>query len=452
VSALLRRAAALVLGCALALASAEGALRLAGTFSRCDDRADGALRDDERGSILCAGDSNVFGLYEASADSYPARLQALLEPDAPRIVNAGVPALNSRQLAASLPDELERLAPRALLVTIGFNNIWSWRPGGGLRYARPPWYERLALTRLARLVRARYAPKQPAQLAHEELSTNWQAGEGVATFQMRARDGRLAHATTGANQGGGAEAGTAGLGPDLAEIAALARARGTQLIVLGYGSGQSRYAETNAALAQHARALGLPFVDPSPQLEALARERGFNALFHPDLHPKALGYELVARAAAAELERLGLARVQRPLPPLPPLAQADAPRAGPRLALSGRLEGAVGSGDELAFVIEGELPQREVTVVLWLAGERGLHALQFDEVQADPLYQSTMAERTLAGRTDDAGRARIPARALIERSQAPLRGLRLCALHVLHGEHDLRVFSRIGEPIEFTLE
>lgn len=447
-SALLRRAAALVLGFALALALAEGALRLA-ALRYGEDRGAAAGREDARGTILCAGDSNVFGLYEANTDSYPARLQALLEPDAPLVVNAGVPALNSRQLAASLPRELERLKPRALLVTIGFNNIWSWRPGGELRFEEPPWYERLLLVKLARLVRASLAEPRPAELAHAELHTDWQAGEGVASFEMRARDGRVAHATTGANQGGGAVAGTAGLGPDLAEIAALARAHGTQLVVLGYGSGQSRYAETNLALAAHARALGVPFVEPAPQLEALARERGFSALYHPDLHPKALGYELVARAAATELERLGLARVKRPLPALP---EASAPSAGPRLHLRGRLDGAPGSADELAFEIEGELPQREVTVVLWLAGERGLHDLQYDEVQADPLYQSTIAERLLAARTDAHGRARIPARALIERSRESPRGLRLCALHVLHGERDLRVFSRIGEPIEFTLE
>ena len=65
-------------------------------------------------AVLCVGDSYTFGLYYRPDESYPARLEQILQAMEPACVdgrahcfveNAGVPAQNLAQIAARLPSQ-----------------------------------------------------------------------------------------------------------------------------------------------------------------------------------------------------------------------------------------------------------------------------------------------------------------------------------------------------------
>lgn len=118
------RAAAFLAGAALSFVLLECGLRAAGWFVRKGERAPGA-----RGAwtVLCLGDSNT---YTGGGFSYPDQLSRRLAAGgaAVRVVNRGVPGLNSTQLADAIDGELDRWRPDAVIVLIGADNFWNNLP------------------------------------------------------------------------------------------------------------------------------------------------------------------------------------------------------------------------------------------------------------------------------------------------------------------------------------
>ncbi len=117
-----RRAAAAAAGLLLALLLAEGGLRLLGAavrYSRTKPPSSGTR-------VLCVGDSFTYGIGAAKGESYPDHLQRLLDaaygPGAYAVINEGVPAQNSSELAARLDYLLSVHRPAALIVLTGANN------------------------------------------------------------------------------------------------------------------------------------------------------------------------------------------------------------------------------------------------------------------------------------------------------------------------------------------
>lgn len=119
----------LLLGCALALVGLEAALQVASVATR----ALGHRAEDLGGAagrrILCVGDSHTYGTSVTRAESYPAQLEATLNRVDPegryRVVNRGVPGMNSTQLAGLLPLWLGQVEPDLAVVWIGANNGWN---------------------------------------------------------------------------------------------------------------------------------------------------------------------------------------------------------------------------------------------------------------------------------------------------------------------------------------
>ncbi len=140
------KAAAAAAGLLLALLLAEGGLRLLGLavrHSRAPRAGDGAR-------ILCVGDSFTYGIGAPEGESYPDHLQRLLDaaygPGAYAVVNKGVPAQNSSELAAGLDSLLAAHRPAAVVVLSGANN-YSLRNTNFFLFAPEelPFSERLAL-------------------------------------------------------------------------------------------------------------------------------------------------------------------------------------------------------------------------------------------------------------------------------------------------------------------
>jgi len=129
----------------LALALMEGGLQVAsrvaqGRMTRgfpvespSVDRADPALASAPVSAptltILCVGDSHTYGLPLPEEESYPAQLEAALAAHHPqyrfRVVNLGIPGINSAFAVNRLERQLFQVRPQLVIVWVGINNIWN---------------------------------------------------------------------------------------------------------------------------------------------------------------------------------------------------------------------------------------------------------------------------------------------------------------------------------------
>ncbi len=425
--------AAVVLGLALAELGlrAAGRAYLAGAGRVSEVRAAGP----DGLTLLCLGDSNTFGMFEEAADAWPARLQALLDErvaGAPHAVrNLGMPGMTTGHVVQLLERELAGSRPDAVLVLAGVNNAWGWRGDQDVERGaapEPPWYEELRLWKTARLLRHRLATRgaaadpfdpagrvRPGDLAAapagpgrgERIDGRGRQGDTLR-FEVHARDENLAP-----------DEHRRSVRRDLARAAALADAAGTPLVLLTYAGDRAAYGEANAAIRAAADELGAPLVEcAAPTAAAIARH-GYDALLYPDQHPRAAGYELVARLVLDALLAAGIA----PGPPAPALLDtAGSPLEGlpvdagaaPPVRLVRRPEDPAGpslrSADAVRLEITGEEPGRTFRLVLSNADEgppAQLHGLVLP-VRDDALYRETLDLPVLTGTFDEQGRASLP--------------------------------------------
>ncbi len=109
-------------------------------------------------TILCIGDSHTYGAPLPPEESYPAQLQALLDArtgSGYRVVNLGIPGMNSAMMANRFDQNLARYRPELVILWAGANNIWNenetenWDQEG----APDRLYRALLRLKLVRLVR-----------------------------------------------------------------------------------------------------------------------------------------------------------------------------------------------------------------------------------------------------------------------------------------------------------
>lgn len=152
---LLQRAALVALGLTIGLALLEGGLRIAALVlpARFERESAAARRPPEPGEllVLAVGDSHTFGVGVEPDEAYPAQLEAILRRRGvrARVINAGAPGRNSRQLREVLPRMLAQYRPRIAIVWVGANNQWVPLVPDG---ATVPFYDRFRLVRLVRLL------------------------------------------------------------------------------------------------------------------------------------------------------------------------------------------------------------------------------------------------------------------------------------------------------------
>jgi lysophospholipase L1-like esterase len=391
--------------------------------------------------VLCCGDSNVFGLYADAGDTYPSRLQALLDRleqgERHRVLNLGLPGINSHQVAQGFAHDLDQYRPEVVLLTVGANNVWS-TTSAELQHENPAWYEGSRLLRLWRLLRFR--------LRARELDPQ-PGGAGVVTRWID-REGREIELSTGTGAQTGVERLREALSADIASMARAARERGVHLILVGYGVDRDMYTAPNAILAELAGSLELPLVETHPYVEGLAAQLGDARVYYPDYHLKGIGYEVVARRVLAELVRAG--RVQVASVPSPLDGLGDPALDEPRLRLTGSAGSRQDAADELAFEIRGELPGRRFRILLFSSESPPGARLDFHVLMEDPLVQHTFASGLLSGRLDARGAARVPFGRLLE-NPAAVRGARLRALYVIQADSDPRLLLRLGDPVELVV-
>lgn len=151
------RLAALGLGCVAAILLLEAGLQLAGVVlrrfaSRSEVQAVAAGR-----TVLCVGDSHTWGTTVPREGAYPSQLREYLDGVDPegryRVVNRGVPGMNSAQVAHEIPGLLEAEDPDLVVVWVGVNNAWNRDdPLGGAGEGLGDWLARSRLYRLLRVL------------------------------------------------------------------------------------------------------------------------------------------------------------------------------------------------------------------------------------------------------------------------------------------------------------
>lgn len=307
------------LGLFLALPALELALWLGHAVMHPTARPEGVQRGER--TLLCVGDSNTYGIHLEAEDSYPGRLQSLLDaaPGNPwRVVNLGYPGQNSAQVRGRLAPNLEHYRPEVVICWIGVNNTWSramahlWDTPAS--EPRPPLLTRLAQSSRAlgalRMLRNRLVPPPQVEAPPAGPADVPEAFDGT----LPAAGGRERGAGLGQVEAVPAQ----GTPPELAElerdlvgdlrrIRALCDRAGARLVLVSYPlTGRSRQAAVNGILRRFASAEGLPLAPAGERLLELAAVFGFEQVLFPDHHATAAGNYAVARTILDTLLDSGL--------------------------------------------------------------------------------------------------------------------------------------------------
>jgi lysophospholipase L1-like esterase len=272
------RAGAILVASILA---AEFALRAAALVAgeRIDRlRPDATLLADA--DIAVYGDSTPFGL--GASTSFPVELARLTGL---KVVNRSRPGINSSQTYLILRDDLERYAPRIVLVMTGVNDVWNLADVdaqllGPLGF----WRQHLPELRLVRMARIW-----------------WSAGRGASAFEIVKPE---AHAWGRREQTARrlpSEGARRITRTNLEKIAALASAKGAQLLFVGYQAAGWNGSATrvDALLTEH-------YGDRFIELASLFVGDG-RSLLQPDgFHPTDDGQRRIAERLQSELVKRGL--------------------------------------------------------------------------------------------------------------------------------------------------
>ncbi|HYC21593.1 MAG TPA: GDSL-type esterase/lipase family protein [Candidatus Bathyarchaeia archaeon] len=272
------RAGAIVVASFLA---AELALRAAALVAgeRIDRlRPDASLLADA--DVAVYGDSTPFGL--GAATSFPTELARLTGL---KVVNRSRPGINSSQTYLILRDDLERYAPRIVLVMTGVNDVWNLADVdaellGPLGF----WRQHLPELRLVRMARIWWTAGRGAS-AFETVKPEAHAwGRRDETARQLPSDG--ARRITRAN---------------LEKIVALTRAKGAKLLFLGYQAGGWNGSATrvDGLLAEH-------YADRFIELASLFAGDGGSLLQADGFHPTDEGQRRIAERIEGELVKRGL--------------------------------------------------------------------------------------------------------------------------------------------------
>ncbi len=390
-------------------------------------------------AVLCLGDSNVFGLYERPEDSYPGALaRRLAAGTAPgqatlSVTNLGLPGKTTYDCVLELQEVLASGAPEAVLVTAGFNNHWSWRPLDDVEYGALPWYERLRLVRLGRLMLARVQTASGAESTEGPEAVS--VGDGPAHDGEREYVGRAnqrAHAKLLADREFETADYLGSVRRDWREMQRLCSAAGVPFALVTYGARRGDYGVVNEAMRAAAEEDGIALFEAERPCLELAQQLGENAVYHPDYHPRRAGYEVIARVAFNGLIELGVLDRER----LTDLTGGiEASEGAGTIEMLSEGEGRAG---HVTLRVAREVPGTLFQVILWAPHGVGEPApdIRWPEIVDDALMQQTLGWRTLTATTDADGVAEVHL-PLEQLEQAGLRGKRVSFGYIVTASGDV---------------
>lgn len=246
---------------------------------------------------LAVGDSHTYGWNVEADAAWPAVLERLLRAQGVdvRVVNEAVPGQNTETVLAALPAQLAKYRPSVLLVLVGLNNPFS-RPRADGALSRV-----LRSTRTYKLLRAglqRFERTEAPPDGGEAFRTQVRAdGSTDVVATSRTGERRAFNVGDGTLAAGEGELGREWIERDLVSICELARAAGATPVLLTYAREEGEFVPgVDFAIRSAAAEHGTPLVDVARALEPGLARRAVDDYFFKDLHPRAIGYEVVARA------------------------------------------------------------------------------------------------------------------------------------------------------------
>lgn len=334
----LRRGALILLaGVAGALMLTEGALQVAALFTAGRAGSSEGLAPHR---ILCVGDSHTYGAGLPPGDSYPARLQAILDQRAPRtysVINLGVPGMNTAQVRHRLSQYAGLYQPQTILIWVGVNDAWN---RAELDPRDAGWRDRLdgflTRSRLYRLVRVR--------LHDRRLERDIQAPGKDRAPSLELDRSRLLDpdAPLLLNRGGRRERIEPQRGPlraetirreaarrDFEAMAGFARSAGIRILFLTYPIDSGAFHTANAAARAAALHSGIDVIETGP---SVARVPQRDRVYIWALHPSAPMYREIARDVADLLVAppgAGSTRTHPPAGGVPQASRAVPPARSP---------------------------------------------------------------------------------------------------------------------------
>ncbi|TAJ02877.1 MAG: hypothetical protein EPO68_17780 [Planctomycetota bacterium] len=342
---------------------------------------------------LAVGDSHTYGWNVEASAAWPAVLERLLRAHGAEvgIANEAVPGQNTATILSVLPAHLAKYRPRVLLVLAGLNNPFS-RPEHEGALARA-----LHATRTYKLARAalqRFERAEPPP-AHAEAFQTHVRPDGSTDVVAVSRTGevRAFHVGDGTLAAGEGELGRDWIARDLERICELARAAGAVPVLLTYAREEGEFVPgVNFAIRTAASKGGAALVDLARVLEVGLERRAADDYFFKDLHPRAIGYEVVARAIH---DALVDARI------------VDAPQLGDPWATAAALEVGLRWTSATELELSGDAGLEYTVLLARARGDQpgfGEHRIP---LAADDLFDASKKSTALSGAFDAQGKARL---------------------------------------------
>ncbi|MDP3937046.1 MAG: GDSL-type esterase/lipase family protein [Deltaproteobacteria bacterium] len=275
----------------------------AGSFF-VSDRSDGGPRSAKI-TILSVGDSHTYGAGVETGESYPSHLQRFLDAKAPnryRVVNLGIPGLNTAQVRHRLPLWASRYDPKVIIVWCGVNNAWNLAE---VDSGQLGWRERLegfaAHSRLYRFVRVAIHDREleASNVTKAGNDTPWlDVGKhGLAGEMLLHIAGRLERIKYGLSSDVNVWKGMKERAQrDFEAIYGFAESARARLIFVTYPfETEAPFMSANEAIRDVAKQHGLTVIESTP---AVIRVPVNDRLFLPGNHPTGPTYREIARDVA----------------------------------------------------------------------------------------------------------------------------------------------------------
>lgn len=284
---------------AIALASLELLLQVAALLTPAVIRAAPGTRPAGTVTILVVGDSHAGGAGVPRHDNLPSHLERMLAERHPgrtfRIINLGLPGVNSPWVANRLERNIRLHDPDLIISWVGMNDTWNatetdaWANGSWTLAARRTLH-RFKVFRLASVI--------------------WH----TRGYDSGSRDEQIREARRDLAQPEEAEL-ARGLGFDLERMVTTAREHGVPIILMNY---PVPHAIVNDTISRTAATLSVPMVDAGHDV-VRAQDDGYEPSLlltvADDPHPTGLLYRYVAESTLPQVEELLREDVKLGAPP-----------------------------------------------------------------------------------------------------------------------------------------
>jgi lysophospholipase L1-like esterase len=246
--------------------------------------------------VVCVGDSHTAG--HPDPNSYPAALEQLLNARATgrwRVINLGIPGLNTTQVRKRFARALDYYQPAIVLQWAGINNFWNHAE---LEDVTPDLLTRLmTASRVVRMVRV--------AVFYRRLNAQALAAPNQKALDLNTPDVRFR-----VNYGGVDEEIRGKIGDhrpeadvqamtrrDTEAMMAMARERGIAMLAVTYTFWTGYYGPVNTGLREASATFGVPVIDAMQAVAPAAAEAPGEKLFDDWVHPLPRLYREIAEQA-----------------------------------------------------------------------------------------------------------------------------------------------------------